>query len=648
MDLTRIHSIEIIFDKMFCKITHNADKIYSTPFLDILNQTFHNRSVITAISELSFQSSKLIEEYLSSDIFKRIYLRTKIKSLISIAILFGEDIEGLVAQKCLISFDQLILAVLNDRLTHFQYLWDLIEVSQSQRGELLSLSTEYSSQIYFWLRSKDIVPNIFAYNRAVQTESIDIIKDINESIAPSKKTVQQAFQSNHTEVIKYVMSECKNDDVTIDKELLSYPIMNGNIDLLTYLRESDLWPKKIDPNLYYSALLSGSMAMIRYVEEIFPDIHENYFLDSSKIKRGQGSLLLNEMIYFRDSKKYFSHTMTYAIQSGSIEIVKYVHSLNYGITQSNLVNAIRGGSIDIVRYIVQFVQRPVPDYLIYYLSFQSYLSNKKVIAKILLDNQLLCSQNQLSINDYKLQTAHLKLITDRKKIIVDLDYDTDYLMSYDALVVPLSGYKMNMKLITFFRFLLETNGDYESVLSSKISQLDRQYLTDIAFLFGKNHQIKKVLSYNRQIPSSQIVIEVLCYERIDKINLLLDFFKSSLSENVVDMIYQVCHTINNHHTTDLIATIRYYYPTLTLSPSIDTLIQSRQIGQLIDRMKDSDSMASLSSDQLKDLLVLGEDHCELFDFLRNNLVKNNLAELLKWVRHNDLIKMTRVLEDDTI
>lgn len=478
---------------------------------------------------------------------------------------------------------------------------------------------------------------------------MNIVTDVSQFVAPSKRTIQLAFQFNHTSIIKYIVSDCKNDEIQIDKELLSYPIMNGNLEILSFLKESGLWPNSIKPNLYYSAVLSGSIDMIKYVEQMFPDIHDNFALDLSQIERGQSSLLLNEMIYYKNSKKYFSHTITYAIQSGSIEIVKYIHSLGYGITQSNLVNAIRCGKEEIIKYIIDTLPPSYPPYLIYYLSFHSYLPSKKSVAKLLLDKGLGdIRTTNMTINDYKLQTAHLRMITDQRKIIMDLNYDPDYLMSYVDLFAPQTGYKLNLKLLTIFRILIETNGNYEHILNIKLNQTDRQLLTDVAFLLGKNHQIKKVFSHNRQMPNIHIVIEVLCQERIDKIRILLETFESIIPENLLDVIYQTCYVINTTHTTDLMNYIKNKHTTITLAPSVHTLIQIKQIDLLIEKLQQNQCM---DSDLIYDLLRLSEEYPQLLDhisLLQNNFIQNNLAEILKWARSEDLRRVRTYLEQNTI
>ncbi len=67
--------------------------------------------------------------------------------------------------------------------------------------------------------------------------------------------------------------------------------------------------------------------------------------------------------------------MNYAIQSGSINVVEYIYSRDYGLTPSNFITAIRQDNLEILEFISdQYSKKKIT--IVYYLLFfnlQQYL-----------------------------------------------------------------------------------------------------------------------------------------------------------------------------------------------------------------------------------------------------------------------------------
>ena len=168
-----------------------------------------------------------------------------------------------------------------------------------------------------------------------------------------------------------------------------------------------------EPELLHSAILSGSMPMIQYVESQIPNVHMNFVLDMSRIKRGQSSLLLDSMTYEKNQKKYFSHTINYAVQSKSISVLKYIHGLGYRITLSNIISGIQSGVLDILEYLLQNYDKKLPLYLIHYFNIDSYLIAVGITD---LSLHLKCCNQLVSLNDTRSRIRFNPSLAEKKII----------------------------------------------------------------------------------------------------------------------------------------------------------------------------------------------------------------------------------------
>ncbi len=176
------------------------------------------------------------------------------------------------------------MLIINNKLNLLKKLIDGELLKIKLTNDLLMYCAEYGyNDMYFYLTSLGLVPNISVYNKAVLSESPKIVTDINNRIAPSSKTLNTAFQVNNTDIIKFLLTECKKENIHLDSNLVTYPILNSNTELIDFMEQNKLINWHFE--LYYSALLSGSIPTIKFLEEKIPNIHENRILDSSHSKK---------------------------------------------------------------------------------------------------------------------------------------------------------------------------------------------------------------------------------------------------------------------------------------------------------------------------------------------------------------------------
>jgi len=628
--------IQLIFDKMFCRVTNNGSALQTVPFADIRAQTFENESVHKIISTLSLKPIDDIRKYLRSESFQETYVLSKLRKKIDSNVILGrlDRIEYLIAYGYVPTINSVRLALLNDQFDILNRLICLVELDRKEKSELLGIATEFAAvNVYFYLRDLDFDPNIQTLNRAVQTDKLSVIKDIATVIAPSKKTLELAFESNHTDTIMFVIEESTKENIKIESEWLAYPLMSRNTILIDQLLSNAKIKLKLDPTVYYAAILSGSESVLTFVESKMPQIHSEFILDSAKIKSGQKSLLTEEMIYEKNNRKYFSHTINYAVQSKSVEVLAYVYGLGYEITQSNVINAVAYGTPEILTFILENFHGKLPPHLILYLSPESYTKDKIQLGRILFESGFdFRTKTKMSVSDYKIQSAHLKIIRSTKRITTDLSYDADYVMSYMQLFVAPKGYGLNLRLLTVLRLCLELNLDIDFIFASTHHDVDIQLIIDVTFLFGKLFQIKKVFGvYPYVVPSPQILIEVLTYGRADKIGYIWSL--GILTDDLVEILYDVNVSLNDpvlNKLSEEIVLVKKF------NPKIQSIINSRDVRLIDEFLSQGNLFNKLSMDQIKDILLID-------DMVLCQKIKSDDSELKNWLEENDLLEVRDML-----
>lgn len=650
--------IKWIFDKIFDQLTLDSSELNKVPFEKIKNKTFSNQKIYDLINKLSNKPFDVIINYLNSDIFQKKFLFSKIKKKINVGILLNDFdyVKNLLTKGYHANIISIRLAILNNRFEILKFLLNLysyqIENNAKKKYEkiksnkiiltndLLLYCVEFGYQeIYFYLKSIGLVPNISIYHKAILGGSLVIIKDIDQLIGLSTSTLNMAFQTNHTDLILFLIKEAINEKIKISSNLIAYPILNANLILLNELEKLNLieWHHE----LYFSALLSGSIEMIHLLESKIPNIHDNYLLDTSKSKkRGHSTILLEEMIYYRNHKKYFAHTINYAIQSGSLEIVKYIYSKNYGIAPSNFVTAIKQGIPEILEFIASNHKKSL-NYLIYYLGINNYLSNKMELAKILIKYEII-TINPISgnkaINDLKRENIHLEMIQKNTNISEDVQFDIDYLMKYALFFVPIGNNKLDYQFLTKIRICLELNleNDLYQIINSELNDIDLQFLVDSIYLFGNIKQINQfyplILLIKKIRPSYQIIMEILCYHQIGKLSYLI---KNQLLDNsIIEKIYQLIIVLDD---TLLLNMIGKLYQKEPLFKYIILSGNKIKINNFLDKFQND--LSDLEINDVKELLLI--EDIDLIKKIKIN--QNKLDELIDWMEESDLLELKSII-----
>ncbi|XWV26608.1 ankyrin repeat protein [Tupanvirus soda lake] len=631
-DYTPDNIIQWIFEKAFDQLTLESNELFETPFEKINSKTFASSNIYVLINKLTNRPIDKITAYLSNKKFQEKFLFSKIKKKLYVQILFGnlEMFKCLVQKGHIIDNKCLQLAVLNNRMEILEYIIDT-NPKIKLNNELLMYCAEFGYvDIYFYLREKNLLPNISIYNKAVLGNSLEIIKDINEHIGISSKTLTTAFQTNNNSVILFLYNVAIEDKINLDRNLITYPILNNNLVLLEELDKIN--PIEWHHELYFSAILSGSMDMIKFMELKFPNIHDNHILDTSKVKKGRSSLLLEEIIYEKNNKKYFSHTINYAVQSGSIEMVKYIYSKDYGITISNIITAIKQGTCEILEYLCKKYNKKLPIYIIHYFGTNSYVLDKINKAKILIDSGLfeINCNHKLNINDYRKESTHLEIISQKVQVSEDGIMDCDYLMKYQLFFVPIKGYKLNHRLLTKTRICLELNIQDEliNIFMSQKNVIDQQFIIDTLFLFGNMEQIKKLhpLIQPLMCPSQQIIMEIMCYCQLNKLCYLM--INNILNRQHIDTIYPVSIMLSDFY-------LNLFFEKFDKKiPDIKYVIESGNKNEII-KWIDRYGNENMDKDTIKRIMKL-----EYIDILKKiNIPKNILQELISWSNDSDLLEI---------
>lgn len=649
--------IQWIFEKMFDQITSNGKDFFVTPFEMILQKIFDNNQLRQIIHNLTKKPIEYIKEYLNNINFRQYFLFTKLKKKLHVQILMNnlERFIELVNAGHQIDYKCYQLISLNNRMNILKYVIE-IKNGISLRNDLLFYCSEFGyEEMYFYLRKLNLAPNISIYNKAILGESITIIRDISECIGLTDSIISTGIQTNNTEIINFLMNVAEKEDIKFNKNLIAYPILNCNIELIKEFDKKNIviWHHE----LYYSAILSGSMTMIKFMESKIPDIHENRILDSSRTKKGRVSLLIDDTIYQHNGKNYFSHTINYAVQSKSVEILEYLHQKGYGITPSNFITAIRQGTPKILQYLCYNYHKKLPFYLLHYLSVYSYIPDKIHKTTILYESNLLTFGNdkhclltnpdfthKLTVDDYRKESIHLQLISETVYMTDDNKYDTDWLMKYYLFFVPIKGHKLNRNLLTKLRFCLITNKETEldTFFKSNLNENDQQLVIDVLFLFGTIEQIKKYHSpilesknkWKIISPSTQIIMEIFCYGQLNKICYLLQF--KILDDALMEKLYPLLTMISDSHLNKIAEKMNF------IKPNIKYLIRSKKVSVINEQINKYPELLNekMDKDTIKELLLI--DNLELIK--KFNISTNILIELKIWSQEMDLLELVEYIK----
>ncbi|AGF85505.1 repeat protein [Moumouvirus goulette] len=633
--------IKWMFEKAFDQITRCGSELYTTPFSNINQITFNNEIIYNTISNVTKKPIDDIKKYLIDLSFIKKFLFSKTNKKIHVAIFLNNLDEIKYLTNSGYNFDKscIKLAVLNNRLDILKY-FGTSKPNLLLDGELLAISAEFSYEdIYFYLRNSRLLPNISIYKKAVFGSSINIISDISKIIGLSKKIMEIAFQTNDTEIIKFLLNKAREENFIVSKNFITYPIVNNNLDVINILIENNLVNWNLE--LYYSALLSGNFEMIKFIESKINIDHENKVLDSSKVGKGRSTLLIHDTIYEYNGKNYFSHTMNYAIQSNNLEVVKYIYEKGYGITPSNFITAIRQASTEIIQFLSGVYRKNLPFYLVHYFGLDARVNDKISKAKILIESNLLTfNPKNLTVNDFKKETIHIDMILQNNEIPEEYLMEMDYIMNYPIFFVPITGYKLNRRLITQTRILIELRKSNELVelFSRKYNIVDSQYLIDCLYLFGDINQIKLLHNLIKLCPSQQILMEIMCRQDITKILFLWN--NNYLTDPITKNLFNISVSLDNKYLSFLFSKIKNF------EPELKYVIESNNINLIYNYLENNNSSV-IKKDDVKNLLKMDDIYLVNKILLLprvKNFITKNILEFIDWCQEYDLLEIKNIIE----
>src|ERR1700733_7820810 len=572
--MERDNIIHFVFDKIFNQLILSNDEFYQIPFSKIREKTFDNIYVHKLIHQLTNKSEKSIKLYLTNNYFITNHLYSKLKLHKYVKIIMNDILENTFDLNCL------KLAMLNRDIEIVQQIIPFIKLD----NELLMIPAEMGNEkIYFYLINLGLNPNISVYHKAILGNSAEIVKSIIPLISLSKVILESAFQNNNTKILLMIIDEIVKENIKMKNEIVSYPILNGNMIIVKKLEEFNLidW---LSETICFSAILSGSLTILYYVESKNPNIHNNFYLDKTNHKKSP--LLFDEITYFLNGNKYYAHTMNYAIQSGSIEMVRYIYNLGYGITESNIITAIKSNLKEILIFLLHNYTGKLHDSILNYFGITSFINDKIELAKILIMNEKIniIPTHKFTLSDYQRDRLHVNMINESKTI-----FENDILN----------------KLIT-----IEQNDN------------NRQIITDAIFLFGNlNHILKWAYIYNLA-PSNLLIMELICYQQLGKLCYIY-------SRNLLPISkWKELHKLSQMIADPTIEDFFYKY-NLTSKQKLKYIIQSGKKDLIMKwiRTKSKEEVNEKIKKNIKNLLLLNDS--QLIKDIYPEFNFDNIEEILK-------------------
>ena len=376
-------SIKNIFTKIFDQYIIDINNFYITPLNINIDKYFKNNNICQIINNITKCKVSYIKKILYDTEFQKSIISMKIDNVLYTKILFG-DHEFVKNNINKIKFDKtcLKIAIVNS----YQ---DIIETILSKCQDFINTKIlkysvfDNSGNTYQYLCNKyNIVPNIYIIYCSTQYDNDNIFNDIRKIIEPNSETLKIALENNSVKILNILLD---NYNLEIEPEWITYPILNAELELTKKIISK--YSINLIPDIYYSALLSGSMDMIKYIESVFINIHNNYYLDSQCDKKNIKTDFIKEMCYTKNNKIYFSHVMNYAIQSNKINIVKYIIDIGYGTSLSNIITAIQQADTEILKLLLTVYNHSLPLYVVHNVGINCYI-NDKIEKLILISNYI--------------------------------------------------------------------------------------------------------------------------------------------------------------------------------------------------------------------------------------------------------------------
>ena len=563
------HGLEWCFEKIFDECVSH-DHWFQKPFSEICSLTFFNVSVVSILESIIMNvDNDYIKSYLINNDFISRFLKKKINNKLFIAILTNnlDSVEKITLHELYThDLQSLCLAVVNNLLPVVKMLLANHEVNNHGLYILLEICATYGyDELYFYfIDNFDLVPNAKIYTLAVCNDKLSIVEHVNKYIGLTDNIIKLAFQSNHTANIKFIVETAKADDMKIDDNLWAYPILNNNNLIIELMSDLSV---KLHDELYYSAVLSGSISVCEYLELLIPHIHTHHKLDVSRVRSSRkikNTFVTSSTMYTFNNEKYFSHTMNYAIQSESISMVKYIHQKKYGISISNIITAIRQSTPEILQFVCDNFYESIPTYIYYYLGMESFIADKKAKSMIIMEKIKKNKSSEMkrkNKNDRLCDSFHIHNIRNTRQISTSI-LDIDHVMKYNLFFSVRAGSKIDPMLCAKLRvWIVSSSNEYLNDIYTKFDEYsndDRQIIVDMITIYGTCHQFIDFYKKTKTAmsPSPYCIMEIMCYSQYGKLCYLKKSQLIVIDEKIQILAYilgeiNLCKIMNTDSIIDI-------------------------------------------------------------------------------------------------
>lgn len=404
-----------------------------------------------------------------------------------------------LAQKLCCDYHSLAYAVLSGSDLILQYVLSLLVplikqnpeyITEKQMSSLLILALQNNLEgQYCLLRDRGIPLHLGVYRAAVASDLSAVCDEIAEALGMTREILGIGLQEGRH--LEWVLEQAGLDGLPlVDPGIGHLLLRHARLDLVDQL--PDL-PAITISESYHCALLSGNLSTVMMVEDRLGDIHSDFLPDLPREASGKKSALLDDIIWKHQGQIRFSHSVNYAIQSGSIPVLYHLLQLGYQITPSNIVTAVRQGSPEMLQTILQEWRGKVPYHLISLFAPKSYFSDKET-KLMLLGPRLELTMTKKTAMAHKNISAFLELMQTEDRDFVPDWRCVDYLTNAGELFSTKSIGKDSLT-IARTRVLLSI-GELELLIKEvqKAPDHHRKLVTESIIWYGSLRQVAHLLS----------------------------------------------------------------------------------------------------------------------------------------------------------
>lgn len=597
---------------IFIQITRDYVKKYIThidtdnnnsfiPITKIINKTFKSYAVSNKIMEITKKNINQVNKCLLDNKIQQYLLSIWYSNRLHYAIITNNMqlvFDCVNTNNYQIDTVTLMYAVINDRYEIINYLLSIPNTEKNITISMLNKCIEYGYISMYDLLKNFINSTSLVLTKITKKTPIEIYEQLINKYSFDKKSILHICEYGTHEMIKMAITTILEDDIKFPSEAIWYIILSKNLLIVKYcfLMLENICEFNID--CYYAALLSGDKNIIEFIEGILQIKHLDERLDeyNSNIQKNPF-----DVTYMRNNKKYISHCMNYAVQSGNINIVEYIYQKGYGISISNIINSIYEKNVNILSFLVTKYNKILPQYVLVYFSITNAIYRKIDKLNILVDNNKIDIKPHvnLTMHDYEKIKYHKEEMLNRKikkHNIYDTDcvlkyysyYNEDVLTAHDILITKLRYYIIHNMKDRIAEIIINAKLNYVTITTTFML-----YSTNVSF--GPLAEFlcsTKILTIK-----TDVVNELLYQKQLYKICWFLA--KNILTTDVMYGLKQLAWILNDNdiytilnkpekvsfdmvvHMRDIILLVRYidlYYPNIELNINMHTsLLNSEEM-----------------------------------------------------------------------